>query len=506
MSVNKHVCRSQLLKTGDIIHIAGAEIEISIPEPKAQADEHAISLHVRHLEQINGQKRSIVKATRLDQTLFRSRPLAWVLLLAILCGALALPYIKSFGIPPLIVSATPAAAQPSLLSWSEAIKRSDWGPSHAIWNSGPLADAHQQFASQCDSCHLAPFEKTSVAACMDCHSSTGVHSNKPGAGFQVADEQACSVCHVDHNAGGLINDSQQQCVDCHGDIDATSLGMSELPDVFDFDDSHPEFSLPIYRHSGEAWEAAKRPLGGASSTEKSGLRFSHKFHLNKAAQQSGQGNESLVCSDCHLPNRQGGFNDISMEDQCQRCHSLSFDTDLPQYQAPHQQIGDVVAAIESWYQRKYRKGQPLSDDRKSTRPGQKSNPTTATDTRQHAFKVAASLIERESCVQCHLIEQRSAPLPKRKIAPVFIQSNWLKVGAFGHAKHSAQECVDCHAADESSQSADVLIPSIRLCQTCHLGENTEVDLSNEQRSNNCLDCHAYHQAPRVLIAPQAPEQ
>lgn len=507
MSVNKRRCRNQLLKSGDIIGVAGAEIEVFIPQSTSRADEdYTISLHVKHIEQSTLQTRSTIKATRLDQTLFRSRPLAWLLVLAIICGALAVPYLKSFGVPPSWVSSSPEAAQPLIQSWSDAIRDSSWGPSNTIWNSGPLADAHQHFAGECESCHSAPFEKTSVAACMECHSDTGVHSNKPEPGFQVADDKACSSCHVDHNGGGLIRASQQKCVDCHGEIKAASLGMSELPNVVGFDDSHPEFSLPIYRHSGTQWEAQPRLLGDSGSTEKSGLRFSHKFHLEKVSPRSDQGGDSLVCTDCHSPNSQGGFSDISMEEQCQSCHSLSFDTDVPEYQAPHQQIDQVVAAIERWYQRKHRKGQALADGWKAKRPGQTAIPTTALDTREHALKVAASLVEREACVQCHQIEQRSAPLAKRTIAPVFLQPNWLKPGSFDHTKHKNQECVDCHSAEDSSQSADVLIPSVKLCQTCHIGENMGIELTSQQRSNNCLDCHAYHQAPRVLVAPREVEQ
>jgi hypothetical protein len=505
MTVNKRSCGNQLLKNGDIIRVASAEIEVSIPQQQATA-EYAISLHVRHVEQGTSQTRAKLEATRIDQTLFRSRPLAWLLLVAIICGALAIPYIKSFGIPTSWISATPEATQSTLSSWSDSIQSSEWGPSHAIWNSGPLADAHQYFADQCDSCHAAPFEKTSLAACMECHSSTGVHSNKPELGFQVADEKACSSCHVDHNGGGLIRATQQRCVDCHSDIKATSLGMSELANVVDFDKSHPEFSLAIYRHNGTDWLSEQRTLGGASSSEESGLRFSHKFHLEKAALLSSSNSDDLVCSDCHSANSDGGFNDISMEGQCQSCHSLSFDTDVPEYQAPHQQIDQVVAAIETWYQRKHRKGQALSNGWKTLRPGQTATPTSAIDTQEHAQKVAESLIEREACVQCHLIEERSAALAKRKIAPVFLQPNWLKSGSFDHRLHSNAECSDCHAAADSSQSADVLIPSVKLCQTCHIGEDMEIDLGDKQTKSSCLDCHAYHQAPRVQTSLQEAEQ
>lgn len=499
MSVNKHSCRNQLLKSGDIIRIAGAEISISIPESEPQTGDIAVSLTVKHFEESNIQTRSTVKATHLDQTLLRRRPLAWLLFLSILCGALILPYVKSFGLPQSLVSATPAAVQPALQSWTKALKDSDWGPSHAIWNSGTLADAHQHFASECSSCHVQPFEKTSVAACMECHENTGVHSVKPEAGFQVADDAVCGTCHADHNGGGLTRGSQQKCVDCHSDINASSLGMSELPNIVDFGDSHPEFSLPIHRHNGEQWDVTRRPLGVAATTEKSGLRFSHQFHLEKAAQQANGSAEALVCADCHSPDNQGGFNDIVMEDQCQSCHSLAFDTDVPEFQAPHQQIADVVASIDAWYQRKQRNGEPLNSGPRSMRPGQSATASSSLDAKQHALKVASSLIERESCVQCHQIQQRSAPLAERKIAPTFIQSNWLKIGSFDHTQHRTQDCSDCHAAEESSQSADVLIPSIDVCQTCHVGEHSNAVLENDQRRNNCIDCHVFHQAPRVMI-------
>lgn len=502
VSVNQRSTRGRLLKSGDVIRLPGAEITVTIGKKGSNASDAEISLEINHIEQAASQTLSSVKATNLEQTWLRSRRFAWLFIIFIMLGAIALPYIKSFGLPDSWLEAAPEPTQETLLSWEQFIQQSEHVPSHAVWNSGPLADAHQHFAQQCDSCHTAPFEPTNLAACMECHSSTGVHSNKPEPGFQVADDRACNACHVDHNGGGLVRASQQKCVDCHGDINSTSLGMSELPNVFDFDQSHPEFSLPIYRHSEGDWGMTKQPLGSSGSTESSGIRFSHKFHLEKAKQQYLRSDEAMACSDCHQPNHLGGFDDIVMEDQCQSCHSLSFDTDVPLYEAPHQEIEKVVQAIEQWYLRKQQNGQQPSQNRKSLRPGQSVTESSQFDSKQHAQKVASSFIERESCVQCHQISQRSAPLRKRHVEPVFIQPHWLKTGSFDHALHKDQECSSCHSAAESSQSADVLIPSVKVCQTCHIGENIETDLTEQQRSNNCLDCHSYHQAPRVLLGEE----
>lgn len=499
MSVNRRSCRHQMLRNGDVIRIAGAEIVVTIPTQQDAASRYAISLEVRHLEQPNATTRATVKATQFEQTWLRKRPFAWLMVLLIISGALFLPYLTSFGIPEAWIKAAPSEAQASVSSWSKAIRDSQWLPDHAIWNSGPLADAHQHLADQCDSCHTGPFEGTPAAACMDCHLTTGVHSNKPEAGFQVADDLSCNACHADHNGGGLIRASQTSCLDCHRNISAASLGMSELPDVSNFDVSHPEFSVPIYRHENNQWNAVKRPLGLAGSTEQSGLRFSHQYHLEQAGRQLAANGKDLLCGDCHQPDRNGGFTDIVMEEQCQSCHTLSFDTDVPERQAPHKPIQQVINDIDSWYLRKQLRGGFLTSSAKSTRPGQSPLPTKRLDASEHALKVASSLIERESCVLCHQITQPNAPLAQRGIAAVMIQPHWLKAGSFDHAQHSNQECTDCHSAESSRQSEDILIPSIETCQRCHIGVGSDMKLENHQRQNSCLDCHNYHQSPPISL-------
>lgn len=499
LSINGHSSRGKILKSGDTVRLAGAEIDISIPSDSPGDGQPSITLHVRHIDQSDAKALSKVRATSLEHTWLRPRRFAWLLFLAITVFTVVIPYLHSFGLPSALQKQLPESVKPSAAFLIDELQSNDWLPTHALWNSGPLADAHQHFAGDCESCHAAPFQPTTVAACMECHSTTGVHSNKPEAGFQVADNKACNSCHVDHNGGGLVRASQQKCVDCHGNISATSLGMSELPNVFDFDSSHPEFSLPIYRHQDGQWEATHRQLGAAGSTEASGIQFSHQFHLQELERSNpATATDQPACLSCHQPDHSGGFGDIVMEEHCQSCHSLSFDTDIPEFQAPHQDIETVVQTIETWYQRKQLKGESLGGERVSIRPGQTSAAPSVLDAQSHADKVASSLIERESCVQCHRIENPSAPLRQRHVEPVWLQSTWLNSNAFDHRKHRDVDCVECHNAPASSQSADILIPSINDCQTCHFGENSRVELENHQRQNNCLDCHSYHQAPRVL--------
>ena len=58
---------------------------------------------------------------------------------------------------------------------------------------------------------------------------------------------------------------------------------------------------------------------------------------------------------------------------------------------------------------------------------------------------------------------------------------------FNHGKHKDVSCAECHAADTSMKSSDVLLPKIEGCQTCHGGEQ-----ATDKIPSTCISCHGFH--------------
>lgn len=96
------------------------------------------------------------------------------------------------------------------------------------------------------------------------------------------------------------------------------------------------------------------------------------------------------------------------------------------------------------------------------------------------------LIFRQRCVKCHRLVDSGAGLPA--VQKPAMPARWLPHGLFNHVGHRALECTACHKAELSTETADVLLPSISLCRECHRrpgGART-----------NCTECHVYHDKAR----------
>jgi hypothetical protein len=104
------------------------------------------------------------------------------------------------------------------------------------------------------------------------------------------------------------------------------------------------------------------------------------------------------------------------------------------------------------------------------------------------------------CRYCHVLESSGASL---RIASTNMTTRWLKHSRFSHFSHRfspklpseeglstrRENCTECHAfAKRSTQTADVLLPSISKCRECH---NPEADPTVRARSD-CVACHIYH--------------
>src|SRR3546814_4757487 len=75
------------------------------------------------------------------------------------------------------------------------------------------------------------------------------------------------------------------------------------------------------------------------------------------------------------------------------------------------------------------------------------------------------------------------------VVPVTQPMRFMAHGWFDHAAHKQEHCGSCHAANRSKTSADVLLPGIKQCLTCHAGESSA---AKDKVASSCAMCHGYH--------------
>jgi hypothetical protein len=423
------------------------------------------------------------------------RTMSWLMALLVLAAFLVYPITSS-------LSRNPAA--------KETVK------GDAAWSTGPLSLAHHQLEGKCESCHVKPFEPVADQTCLTCHKTVHDHAkperlaNARGPGsagdelqWQVAHmfgkpgPGACSDCHTEHEgAGRMPPPAQAFCADCHGTL-KDRLTDTALGNAADFGKLHPQFrpALPQTLGSDKLTRVslAERPR------EASGLTFPHDLHLDprsgvsRMAQRLGQGSP-LACKDCHRPTADGvRFLPIDMERDCESCHSLAYDKVGATFRKlRHGDVDQMIADLSV----APRAAAPIVSGR--MRPGDYSNtgPYFArfSPPAGGAGTVQKALSRDGICGECHTPSQAGG---RFSVLPVTQVTRYFDHGWFTHAAHKQEKCSTCHAATSSTRSADLLLPDLKSCRTCHLGE----DAPRGKVASGCAMCHDYHisaQAPRGL--------
>ncbi len=429
------------------------------------------------------------------------RTMSWLFVLAVLAAFLAFPIYSN-------LTRNPAT--------KETVK------GDAAWSPGPLSLAHHQLEGKCESCHVKPFEPVSDKTCLTCHKAVHDHAKpgrlanarSPGSSgdelqwsvahlFGKPGPGACSDCHTEHEgAGRMPPPAQAFCADCHGTL-KDRLADTALGNAADFGKLHPQFrpALPLGLGSDKLTRVslAERPR------EASGLTFPHDLHLDprsgvaRMAQRLGQGS-NLACKDCHRPTADGvRFLPIDMERDCESCHSLAYDKVGGTFRKlRHGDVDQMIADLSV----APRRPAPIVTGRQ--RPGDYSNtgpyfarfspPAGGVGTVQQA-------LSRDGiCGECHTPSQAGG---RFSVVPVTQVSRYFNHGWFTHAAHKQEKCTSCHTAERSASSADLLLPDLKSCRTCHLGENAP----RGKVSSGCAMCHDYHltaQAPRGLEPRRRP--
>lgn len=390
------------------------------------------------------------------------------------------------------------------------------------WSSGKLSQAHHQLEGNCEACHQQAFVSVRDSACVSCHTSVHDHApanrmgparRDPGLGgavlagfakfFGKEGEGSCVSCHTEHEGAGAMQPTAQAfCVDCHGTLDERLIN-TKLQNASDFGTDHPQFRPAVMVTPGVHPTFQRVSLDNRPQ-DNSGLKFPHKLHLsgtNGVARmvqtmrgEFGWGN-ALVCKDCHTPTPDGvRFQPVSMEKNCQMCHSLGFEQIGGTLRTlRHGEPKQVIADIRAYY----RSTGPVRPDFSGMarrRPGDYAQAQT-----QATFAMAAAnrpgtadaairavFSQGGACFDCHQVTPPRAGADWG-IVPVKQTMRYMQKGWFSHDPHRTETCQSCHKADASNSSTDLLLPGIAVCRDCHLGE-----ASNSDVPSSCALCHSYH--------------
>ncbi len=516
--------RDNNLKPGAVIRIGVYEIRIEEPN---SPDDLTVTL-----EQTETVEAAITSADEervfgLKRTLPGKRIMAWTFSLIVLGLFLAFPIWASKDNHKEAAKALPMQAD-------------------LAWNSGPISLMHANLKSECATCHTKAFVPVKDQACVECHKQLGDHAkakdmrqSKPEvSGFDAKLNQVselfnrpidrCASCHVEHNSRAkIVPSNQEMCADCHKNLDK-SLPHTKLLNVSDFGSDHPEFKPSVITLPSFTSPTFTRISLDENPKGYSGLKFPHKKHLETggpvakmAGQIGGKFSTGLgsgvECADCHREEAGGAlFEPVNMQQDCAVCHDLVFENDDGYARTlRHGEPDEVIASMRDFYQAKalgnIRDAEMNSRTRR--RPG-KAATLRDLNRRELAFKQAdertaakvnAIFSKGGACFDCHEIDKPTdiATLDFA-IRPISVNDRFYPKSPFDHESHKIGDlkCETCHEAKASKSSNDVLLPKIKICRDCHIGEKSYAEggkLAEGTLPSTCLTCHTYHNGPHAEI-------
>jgi predicted CXXCH cytochrome family protein len=494
------------VKPGDEIQIG--PFKVTIVDPPEGAD---VAVTVELIEPLGDDFARLQEQSRLglDNTWLDKRGGAWIGVIAVLVLFLLLPVIGY------VINSKPEPRAKA------AVSRIVPAVVDSTWNVGEISNPHKNFANQCRTCHETAFIQVRDSSCLACHN--GIQHHFDTKRFPTLVLDSCGSCHQEHRgARGVITQTQSLCTDCHADLKRTAAN-ADLRNVTDFGSNHPEFAVTLVANA-----AADKPdqkfrrvaLGGSDKpVDNPGMKFSHRAHLppppgapaDAATTAAGtvawpKDMRRLGCADCHQTAPGGGLmKPVTFERNCAECHAVALRfakqpaagtpaaAGLPQAVVPHGDAALAQRVVADYYAGYALRGGFNDDDEPAPAVVRRRPGTTLTDKeRQDALDWAHSrtqvalqlMFDKRACGTCHEISRDGDAY---KIAPLLMQEHFLPKAQFNHAKHASVDCAGCHAAATSISSADVLIPGIESCRTCHGGEAASVKVQS-----TCISCHGFH--------------
>jgi hypothetical protein len=190
---------------------------------------------------------------------------------------------------------------------------------------------------------------------------------------------------------------------------------------------------------------------------------------------------------------------VVFEEHCASCHRLTFDARYPDCQARHgvpAQVQEFLLATYALRRCPDAAAMPaegagsIFDRRAGART--RGLPFRSDDPRRRALEAeateAAVTLFRSACDVCHRIDLDAVPLPT--VEPPRLPEAWMPGAGFSHLDHAEFGCGECHAAAAASaDTADVLLPGVAACRTCHGDDRSAPGWGGLL---GCSECHTYH--------------
>jgi hypothetical protein len=432
---------------------------------------------------------------------------------------------RAAGAPPSATGAVPGAvpaagpleapgAGPSGAGASGA-GPSSAGASGAGPSAASLAIRRGEVAERgCLACHRPWRGPAAVEGCAGCHPGEGAPHAALLAGS--ASVPACAACHPEHRGRALVAAADERpCLACHGDLGAieTTAEPAVARRVTSFAAEHPELVIALPAAGGGV-RRLRLDDPAARAADPAVLRFGHRFHQVHEEGEAMAGpplkpttgiaaaeiEARLRCGTCHEPDPASGLmRPVDFERHCQACHGLGFDAErFPDCQVPHQAPAEVEGfLLLTFVQRECAAagagagGRSLAARRTAERVRALAM-ISGDDPRRRQFQVqvdrAMAKVFASECAHCHAVDLDAEPRPA--VEPPWIPASWMPGARFSHLDHEGIACAGCHAgAAASERTADVLMPGIAACRSCH-GEDRAAP--GASRLLTCGECHDYH--------------
>lgn len=503
VQVNGRASESAKLVVGDRIEVGPYLLEVEAPPagiPLALAVTRVVPLETT----TGGARRYVLRPPRVSK-----RGLAYIAFLGTLLLCLLVPIspdLLGYAVKP--QTASPAADR------NENMVRTVSAQFLQRWNPGPVSRSHQPIGADCRACHELPFVQVRDQACVACHKTLKEHvpaAELTGAKGQAFRDTRCAECHRDHKGTQMAPREQEQCATCHRDVKSVAAD-AKSGQVTDFRSDHPEFRLSLL--DADKPDAIRRVRQSKTASpemvERSNLKFNHKLHLDPegvrdpegkrdaAGTRDAQGRRTvLTCTDCHQPNVDGRLiAPVSMEQHCQRCHSLAFEPKVTKRQAAHGDETEIATMLREFYARLVLGDVPPDVYPPGDLPRMRPGAVLSYQERQQALQLANRKADqvlrelfdtRKVCSTCHEVI-RKTDSAGWKVAPVRIAHVWMPQASFTHAKHKTEKCETCHNVAESKDAKDIAMPDIASCRECHVGARTVVG----KVTSDCATCHKFH--------------
>lgn len=361
---------------------------------------------------------------------------------------------------------------------------------------------------------------------------------------------ACSECHQEHRGQAFLsNVSDSYCTDCHVTLNSAGLPTPFFLDMKSFAD-HAEFAA--VREIKDRSLLERHPSAQLARFEDGvlkdnvSLKFNHHIHLDPELRSAGGKIEQLTCQSCHIPDASGSyFQPIRYETSCKRCHQLGTKEtgELPHVN-PEMIRGLLLEKVSRFTPAQSEpSSDPIGGPTKPPVPDPAEQPVA--ERWGELQKNLAQLEERlfgpegdklkgttipggpqlleTSCTKCHFTRVSAGERIPWSIVPPHIPDRWFPMSVFNHQAHGAIACEDCHTRSgkapgfetrnefypimtleqhssssifASTSAEDILLPSIKVCQTCH-GTSRTTNRGVVSARSDCFVCHNYHHSPKT---------